>query len=70
MPEENAFPLSDLSLEQKIGLLLCCPFYGNRNWYESEEFQRQREMLRNGLIGGVVVKEGELYETATLLYEV
>ncbi|RKY23334.1 MAG: hypothetical protein DRP79_09385 [Planctomycetota bacterium] len=70
MPEENAFPLSDLSLEQKIGLLLCCPFYGNRNWYESEEFQRQREMLRNGLIGGVVVKEGELYETATLLSEI
>ena len=60
---------SSLSLEQKIGLMIWCPFYGYRRWYQGEEFHRQREMIKSGLIGGVVVEEGELYETATQIQE-
>ncbi|MEA1997206.1 MAG: glycoside hydrolase family 3 N-terminal domain-containing protein [Gemmatimonadota bacterium] len=69
MSKEHSESDPCLSLEQKIGLMIWAPFYGCRKWYESREFLRQREMLRKGLIGGVVITGGELYETATQVYD-
>ncbi|HUU29745.1 MAG TPA: glycoside hydrolase family 3 N-terminal domain-containing protein [archaeon] len=66
----NESPESVLSLEQKIGMMIWTPFYGYHKWYAGPEFQRQREMLGAGLIGGIVIKEGELYETAMQVYEI
>ena len=59
-----------MSLEEKIGRLLWCSFRGYRSAYNSARFATQREMLEKGLLGGLVLREGDLYESATLINQV
>jgi beta-N-acetylhexosaminidase len=70
MSKESEQAVADMPLEEKIGLLLWCPFYGSHSWYEGPEAQIQRRMLSKRLLGGILVKEGELYETATLIHQI
>jgi len=70
MSKETERAVADMTLEEKIGLMLWCPFYGFHSWYEGPEAQILRRMLSKGLLGGILVKEGELYETATLIHQI
>ena len=70
MSNEPGHTGREMTLEEKIGRMLWSPFYGYHKWYKGRQSQSQREMLREGLIGGLVIKEGELYETATLIHKV
>ncbi len=69
MSKEEATPTESLSLEQKIGLMLWPAFHGYRKWYRSDEFTQLRGLVERGLAGGLVVREGVLYETATKVRE-
>ena len=67
MSAKDQASLNELSLDQKLGLMIWSPFYG---YHAREETQRSRsnmELAREGLIGGILVKEGELYESATMI---
>ena len=70
MSKEAERAAADMSLEEKIGLMLWSPFYGFRSWYEGPDARVQRRMLNKGLLGGILVKEGELYETATMIHQI
>ena len=70
MSKESEPAVAGMPLEEKIGLMLWCPFYGFHSWYEGPEARIQRRMLSKGLLGGILVKEGELYETATLIHQI
>ena len=59
-----------MSLEEKIGRLLWCGFRGYRSAYNSTSFARQRRMLESGLLGGLVLHDGDLYESATLINQI
>jgi len=69
MSKKSEPAVAGMSLEEKIGLMLWCPFYGFHSWYEGPEARIQRRMLSKGLLSGILVKEGELYETATLIHQ-
>ncbi len=60
----------DMSLEEKIGRLLWCGFRGYRCAYNSESFAGRRTMLEAGLLGGLVLQDGDLYESATLINQI
>ncbi len=60
----------EISLEEKIGRLLWCGFQGYRCAYNSESFAGQRKMLESGMLGGLVLREGDLYESATLINQI
>ena len=66
---KNLVP-SEMSLEEKIGQLIWCSFRGYRSAYNSARFASQRRMLEQGLLGGMVLREGDLYESATLINHV
>lgn len=59
-----------MSLEEKIGRLIWCGFKGYRSAYNSAGFTSQRRMLEQGLLGGLVLQEGDLYESATLINQI
>ena len=67
MSAEEQGSLNELSLDQKLGLMLWIPFYGHYSKGKVQNAQYNVELAREGLIGGIVVKEGELYESATLI---
>ncbi len=62
--------LPEMSLEEKIGRLLWCGFQGYRLAYNSASFAGQRRMLESGLLGGLVLHGGDLYESATLINQI
>ncbi|MFH1068207.1 MAG: glycoside hydrolase family 3 N-terminal domain-containing protein, partial [Candidatus Glassbacteria bacterium] len=58
---------TNLTLEEKIGQMIWCPIRGSHSWFEGSDFAGPRRLLEKGLIGGVVLRAGDLYETATLI---
>jgi len=65
MSDEQQVSLNELSLEQKLGQMVWSPFYGFHTKEKVQSAQSNLELAREGLIGGIVVEEGELYESAT-----
>ena len=67
MAEQKSDGSTNLTLEEKIGQTIWCSFRGNHGWFEGIEFAGARRLLQKGLLGGVVLRSGDLYETATLI---
>ncbi|MBN2290025.1 MAG: glycoside hydrolase family 3 protein [Candidatus Glassbacteria bacterium] len=65
MSAANRDSLDGLSLDRKLGLMVWSPFCGSHSREKSLYSFSSRELASQGLIGGILVKEGELYESAT-----
>lgn len=64
---ENSINIQNLTLDQKLGQMIWCPFFGQRSSEKRKSYWNEIDLARDGLIGGVVVQEGDLYESAILL---
>lgn len=60
--------LKRMSLEQKIGQMVWRPFHGYHVFHKGRQAMLELEMADENLLGGLVVRSGELYETATRLH--
>ena len=70
MPGEIEAMLKRMSLEQKIGQMIWSPFYGYHAFHKGRQALAQTELAARGFLGGLVIKNGELYETATRLHKI
>jgi beta-glucosidase-like glycosyl hydrolase/CubicO group peptidase (beta-lactamase class C family) len=59
--------LSSLTLEEKVGQLIMARMYGHYLSTESEEYERLERLVQDQKVGGLVVFQGDVYETAVLL---
>ena len=64
---ENSINIQKLTLDQKLGQMIWCPFFGQRSSEKRKNYWNEIDLARDGLVGGVVVQEGDLYESAILL---
>jgi beta-N-acetylhexosaminidase len=67
MSIENQISLNELSLDRKLGQMVWSSFCGSFSKGKNQGGRSDLELARDGLIGGLVVKAGELYESATLI---
>jgi beta-N-acetylhexosaminidase len=70
MPIDIKTILKNMSLEQKTGQMVWCPFYGFHASQKDRQAARGEEMARIGALGGMLFKSGELYETATRIQKI
>ena len=66
-PDDISSMVASMSLEEKIGQLIWPRSYGHFISDESEEFTRLAGLVREQKIGGLVVFQGDVYETSVLL---
>jgi beta-glucosidase-like glycosyl hydrolase len=59
--------ISRLTLEEKIGQMLCLGFYGNFVNRDSDTWDKYRRWVDELKIGGLVIYSGDVYETAHMM---
>lgn len=65
--DDVASVVASMSLEEKIGQLIWPRSFGHFISGDSEEFNRLADLVNEQKIGGLVVFQGDVYETAVLL---
>lgn len=66
-PKWVAATLKKMNLEEKVGQMICCRISGNFFNIESDAFRELETLVRDRKIGGLLIYQGEAYETAFLL---
>jgi beta-N-acetylhexosaminidase len=56
-----------MTLDEKIGQMMVCPFRGDFVNRDSDSLKKLRDLIINKKIGGLILKGGEVYETAYLI---
>jgi len=59
--------LARLSLEEKIGQMLCLGFYGDFVNTNSSEWRKYTNWVQNLKVGGLAIYRGDVYETAVMM---
>ncbi len=69
-PEESLFiadsVISELSLEEKIGQLFIARLYGNFMNEQDDEFYEVTQLIKEGVVGGILFFQGDVYGQAHL----
>lgn len=58
--------LGKMSIEEKIGQMICCSYSGRFLNIESDSYRKLVRLIRDQMIGGLILFGGEVYETAYL----